>query len=193
MKTIYPILKAISLMPNMKLWLSVDSETGMPPELPDHAQAGRPRKAPISNVRAGHTGMRRLSGGRGARAATGSVSVPLAPEKRIQRVLAEAFYGRGHLALKGLPPHLAVGHNLETGLFLERHRIVHGAVLDPFEFSGSQRARRKLFLGREQFRRAEQTADDVRFGVDHNLVERDSSIVSRSAPRIGFPVEPYRA
>src|SRR5439155_4012880 len=94
------------------------------PGLPDRAPAGRPRKAPIAHVRAGHTGLRRLSGGRGARAATGSVSVPLAPEKRIQRVLAEAFYGRSHLALKGLPPHLAVGHNLETGLFLERDRVV---------------------------------------------------------------------
>jgi hypothetical protein len=31
---IYPILKAMSFMPNMKLWFSVDAETGYPPEIP---------------------------------------------------------------------------------------------------------------------------------------------------------------
>jgi hypothetical protein len=36
--TIFPLLKAISLMPNMKLWLSVDRETGHPPEVPAHAR-----------------------------------------------------------------------------------------------------------------------------------------------------------
>jgi hypothetical protein len=36
--TIFPLLKAISLMPNMTLWLSCDSETGYPPEVPDHAR-----------------------------------------------------------------------------------------------------------------------------------------------------------
>jgi hypothetical protein len=34
-KAIFPILKAISLMPNMSLWFSVDSETGYPAEVPD--------------------------------------------------------------------------------------------------------------------------------------------------------------
>lgn len=34
-KTIYPVLEAISVMPNMKLWFSVDVETGMPKEIPD--------------------------------------------------------------------------------------------------------------------------------------------------------------
>lgn len=33
-KTIFPILKAISIMPNMKLWMSADAETGYPPEVP---------------------------------------------------------------------------------------------------------------------------------------------------------------
>src|ERR1700733_11353317 len=33
--TIFPLLKAISLMPNMKLWMSADAETGYPPEVPD--------------------------------------------------------------------------------------------------------------------------------------------------------------
>jgi len=37
-KTIFPILKAISLMPNMKLWLSADAETGYPDEVPDGAR-----------------------------------------------------------------------------------------------------------------------------------------------------------
>jgi len=37
-KTIFPMVKALSLMPNMKLWLSADSETGYPPEVPDHAR-----------------------------------------------------------------------------------------------------------------------------------------------------------
>lgn len=33
--SIYPILKAISLMPNMRVWFSVDAETGRPEEIPD--------------------------------------------------------------------------------------------------------------------------------------------------------------
>ncbi len=33
-KAIYPILKAMSFMPNMKLWFSVDAETGYPEEIP---------------------------------------------------------------------------------------------------------------------------------------------------------------
>ena len=33
-KTIFPILKAISLVPNMHAWFSCDAETGYPPEVP---------------------------------------------------------------------------------------------------------------------------------------------------------------
>lgn len=36
--TIAPILKEISLMPNMKLWLSADTETGYPDEVPENAR-----------------------------------------------------------------------------------------------------------------------------------------------------------
>lgn len=35
---IYPVLKAIAMMPNMTLWFSADSETGYPVEVPDHAK-----------------------------------------------------------------------------------------------------------------------------------------------------------
>lgn len=35
---IYPLLQALSLMPNMRLWLSADAETGYPPEVPRHAR-----------------------------------------------------------------------------------------------------------------------------------------------------------
>ncbi len=38
MKTIFPMVKALSLMPNMKLWLSADAETGFPDEVPAHAR-----------------------------------------------------------------------------------------------------------------------------------------------------------
>jgi hypothetical protein len=34
-QTIFPILKAISLMPNMTLWFSADTETGYPDEVPE--------------------------------------------------------------------------------------------------------------------------------------------------------------
>ena len=35
MPAIFPILKAISMMPNMKLWFSADTETGYPAEVPE--------------------------------------------------------------------------------------------------------------------------------------------------------------
>lgn len=34
-KTIYPILKAMSQLPNMRLWFSCDSQTGYPDEIPE--------------------------------------------------------------------------------------------------------------------------------------------------------------
>ena len=37
-KRIYPVLEALSFMPNMKLWLSADAETGYPDEVPEQAR-----------------------------------------------------------------------------------------------------------------------------------------------------------
>ena len=37
-KTIFPLLQALSLMPNLHLWLSADQETGEPPEVPENAR-----------------------------------------------------------------------------------------------------------------------------------------------------------
>jgi hypothetical protein len=58
------------------------------------------------------------------------VTVPITPEKRIQVPLTEAFDGLYHLALEGQPPHLAVRHHREAGLFLLGHRFVNGPILD---------------------------------------------------------------
>ncbi len=33
--TIFPIIKSMSIMPNCKVWLSADAETGYPPDIPD--------------------------------------------------------------------------------------------------------------------------------------------------------------
>ncbi|QEL18771.1 GP88 family protein [Limnoglobus roseus] len=33
--TIFPLIRAIAVMPNVRVWLSGDSETGYPPEVPD--------------------------------------------------------------------------------------------------------------------------------------------------------------
>lgn len=51
-KTIFPILKAISFMPNMKLWLSCDAETGYPDEVPEHARVAWMQTEAWENVEA---------------------------------------------------------------------------------------------------------------------------------------------
>lgn len=35
---IFPVIKALSFLPNMHVWLSADKETGRPPEVPEHCR-----------------------------------------------------------------------------------------------------------------------------------------------------------
>jgi hypothetical protein len=48
-KTIYPILKAMSFMPNMKLWFSADAEM-MPEEVPDGVRVAYMQTEPFEDV-----------------------------------------------------------------------------------------------------------------------------------------------
>jgi len=76
--------------------------------------------------------------------------MPITPKKRVEIELAEAADGRGHLALKRLPPHLAVGHNLQADALLQSDSIVDGSIFDGFKFSRCDRPCSKLFLSFEQ-------------------------------------------
>jgi Gene product 88 len=49
-KAIFPLVKALSLMPNMKLWLSADAETGYPDEVPAHARVAWMQVQPGEDV-----------------------------------------------------------------------------------------------------------------------------------------------
>lgn len=59
--------------------------------------------------------------------------MPVAPEKSVDTEVAEALDCRGHLALKGLPAHLAVGHDREPCCLLHRDRVIDSTILNFFE------------------------------------------------------------
>jgi hypothetical protein len=112
----------------------------------------------------------RTEAARSARFFHAVLVVPLAPEKRVEIVRAEAAHGGRHLALKRLPPHLPVGDDLQPEALLQRDRVIDGAVFDRFEFRGGDCPDAELFLRRAQFRRAKQTANDVGPCFDHVLL-----------------------
>jgi len=50
-------------------------------------------------------------------------------------MFAKTVDRRGHLALKRLATHFAIGDDLQAGLLLERNGLIHGPVFDLFEIS----------------------------------------------------------
>ena len=78
--------------------------------------------------------------------------MPLAPQERIEVPLAEAVDRLGHLALEREPAHLAVGDDVEAGLFLETERRIDGGVLDAFELWWRQLAPCEPFARVEELR-----------------------------------------
>jgi hypothetical protein len=54
--------------------------------------------------------------------------IPVTPKKGVQGHFAEAAHRRGHLALEGLPAHLAIGYYRKTGRFLQRNGLINGSV-----------------------------------------------------------------
>ena len=55
--------------------------------------------------------------------------VPVPPEKSIEPECTETVDRCRHLTLKRLPPHLAIGNNLQPGIFLQGNRLVDGVIL----------------------------------------------------------------
>ncbi len=82
-------------------------------------------------------------------------------------MLTEALDGVYHLALEGLPAHLAVRDDREASAFLKRDRPIHGPVLGALELGGGDLAAREAPPGPEQLRRTQEAPDDVRPGGDH--------------------------
>jgi hypothetical protein len=61
-------------------------------------------------------------------------------------VFSKAVDRRGHLGLKRLPTHFAIGDDLKAGLFLEGNGLIHGLVFDLFEISRLQFSGGKFLL-----------------------------------------------
>ncbi len=92
--------------------------------------------------------------------------VPVAPQERVEVPGCEAVDRRGQLALEREPAHLAVGHDLEAGLLLQREGPVDRPVLGTSELLGGDLPGRVESLRLEQLRRTQQAADDVRARLD---------------------------
>jgi hypothetical protein len=90
--------------------------------------------------------------------------VPMAPEKGVQGEFAKAADRSGHLALKRLPAHLAIGQDREVDFFLQRDGAVHCAIFDPLELLGTDGPGGELVLGPKKVRRPKQASYDV--GMD---------------------------
>ena len=61
-------------------------------------------------------------------------------------MFAKAVYCRGHLGLKRLATHFAIGDDLKAGLLLQGNGLIHGPVFDLFEISRLQFPSGKFLL-----------------------------------------------
>jgi len=61
-------------------------------------------------------------------------------------MFAKTVDRRGHLGLKRLATHFAIGDDLQAGLLLERNGLIHGPVFDLFEISRLQFSDGKFLL-----------------------------------------------
>ena len=95
------------------------------------------------------------------------VAVPVAPEIGLERHLAEALDGVRQPALERQPAHLAVGHDLDAGLLLQRHGRVHRRILDRLELGRRHLAGLEPVPGFEQCRGPQQAADHIGVRCDH--------------------------
>ena len=93
--------------------------------------------------------------------------MPLAPQVGLERHLSEALDRIREAALKRQSAHLAVGHDIQSGLLLQGYRGVHRFVLDSLELGRLDLALLEQPPGIQQRLRAEQTADHVGVGGDH--------------------------
>ena len=78
------------------------------------------------------------------------VAVPLPPQPGVDVVLAEAVRGLHHLALEGLPAHLAVRDDGEAGPLLQPDGPVHRPVFDALELGRGEPTRGVAFARLEQ-------------------------------------------
>jgi hypothetical protein len=65
------------------------------------------------------------------------------------------------LTLKRLPAHLAVGDNVQTDAFLQRNRLVDGAIFHGAQLRCTELAGSELVLSVKQVCWAKETTDDV--------------------------------
>ena len=115
------------------------------PERLAHAQPGRALGRPVADL----------------------VAVPVAPQVRLERHLAEAVDGIRKAALEGQSPHLAVGHDVDARLLLQADGAVNGPILGRFQLGRGRLAPVEPLAHLEQVRRPQQAPDDVGVGGDH--------------------------
>ena len=87
--------------------------------------------------------------------------VPVAPKKSIKPELTKPTDRCRHLTLKRLPPHLAIGNNLQPGIFLQGNRLVDGVILDFLKLRRAESAGGELFLRGKQLRRSQQASHHI--------------------------------
>ena len=102
--------------------------------------------------------------------------MPITPEKGVKIEFAKAANGGGHLTLKRLPAHLAIGYNFEPGIFLQRNGSIDSTIFDFFKFRSAESPGGKLFLRKQQFRRSEQTANDIGVSGNHAFLYTETLI-----------------
>ena len=104
----------------------------------------------------------------------------VAERDRPAAVLVEAFERVDQVAVERVPPHLAVGDDVEAGGFLQRDGLVDGAILDSLELGRRSARRARARVARvQQVGGAQQAADDVASPDFHPV-----------PPRRGYPGSP---
>src|SRR5262249_6351791 len=116
----------------------------------------------------------------------GSISVPTAPQERVQVPTTQTAHGFGEPALKGQPTLLAIGDHGQASPLLEPDGILHGAVFDGVEPRLRDSARGNVFTRRNEIAGAKQAADMVCVISDQGRIEATGSC---SPPAIRLRLE----
>jgi hypothetical protein len=111
-----------------------------------------------------------------ARAADGGVTMPIAPQEGVDVPGAEAVDSFGHLALKGKPPHFAVGHDVQARCLLEGDGLVDGAILDGLELRVAKTPGLPLAPRFAQRDRPEKTANNIGMCRNHIVYMQPESL-----------------
>jgi hypothetical protein len=92
-------------------------------------------------------------------------------------VFAKAADRRRHLALKRLPPHLPIGNDFQTDIFLQRDGVVNRTIFDLFKLCLAYTTTGQVLLCFEQLWRPEQASDDISMNANHKsrLVQNQAS------------------